>query len=111
MAKLFCIIKRYNRKKVTDFLPYDKCLELYNGNDKLYRKTHKIIKEEELSDDENNIIQNNNNNNYENRITKLESAVDNLQNRVSRLEGNMYPQAVDYNNYPKATYQNSMNMM
>ena len=55
--------------------------------------------------------QNNNNNNYENRITKLESAVDNLQNRVSRLEGNMYPQAVDYNNYPKATYQNSMNMM
>lgn len=47
MAKLFCIIKRYNRKKVTDFLPYDKCLELYNSNDKLYRKTHKIIKEEE----------------------------------------------------------------
>ena len=52
-----------------------------------------------------------NNNNYDNRISKLESTVENLQNRVSRLEGNMYPQAVDYNNYPKATYQNSMNMM
>ena len=34
------------------------------------------------------------------KATKLESAVDNLQNRVSRLEGNMYPQAVDYNSYP-----------
>lgn len=49
MAKLFCIIKRYNKKKVTDFLPYDKCLELYNGNDKVYRKTHKIIKEEDYN--------------------------------------------------------------
>lgn len=58
MAKLFCIIKRYNRKKVTDFLPYDKCLELYNGNDKFYRKTHKIIKEEEY----NKIIKNLSNN-------------------------------------------------
>ena len=58
MAKLFCIIKRYNRKKVTDFLPYDKCLELYNENDKLYRKTHKIIKEEEY----NKIIKNLSNN-------------------------------------------------
>ncbi len=47
MAKLFCIIKRYNRKKVTDFLPYDKCLELYNENDKLYRKTHKIMEEKD----------------------------------------------------------------
>lgn len=53
----------------------------------------------------------NNNSNLENRISKLENTVDNLQNRVSRLEGNMYPQAVDYNNYPKSTYQNSMNMM
>lgn len=52
-----------------------------------------------------------NNSNLENRISKLENTVDNLQNRISRLEGNMYPQAVDYNNYPKATYQNSMNMM
>lgn len=58
MAKLFCIIKRYNRKKVTDFLPYDKCLELYNENDKLYRKTHKIIKEEEY----NKIVKNLSNN-------------------------------------------------
>ena len=58
MAKLFCIVKRYNRKKVTDFLPYDKCLELYNGNDKLYRKTHKIIKEEEY----NKIVKNLSNN-------------------------------------------------
>ena len=49
MAKLFCIIKRYNKKKVTDFLPYNKCLELYNSSDKLYRKTHKIIKEEEYN--------------------------------------------------------------
>ena len=53
----------------------------------------------------------NSNNNYENRITKLEQQIDNLQNRVSRLEGNMYPQAVEYNTYPKTTYQNSMNMM
>ena len=51
------------------------------------------------------------NNNYDNKISKLESEVSNLQNRISRLEGNMYPQAVDYNNYTKATYQNSMNMM
>lgn len=51
------------------------------------------------------------NNNYESRIQKLENEVNNLQNRVSRLEGNIYPQAVDYNNYPKASYQNSMNMM
>lgn len=47
MAKLFCIIKRYDRKKVTDFLPYNKCLDLFNNQDKVYRKTHKIIKEEE----------------------------------------------------------------
>lgn len=47
MAKLFCIIHKFTRKKTTDFLPYNKCLDLYNGEDKVYRKTHKIIKEEE----------------------------------------------------------------
>ena len=52
-----------------------------------------------------------NNSNIENRISKLENTVDNLQNRVNRLEQSMYPQAVDYNNYPKTSYQNSMNMM
>jgi tetrahydromethanopterin S-methyltransferase subunit B len=51
------------------------------------------------------------NSNLESKISKLETEVNNLQNRVSRLEGSMYPQAVDYNSYPKATYQNSMNMM
>ena len=52
-----------------------------------------------------------NNNNLENRISKLENTEDNLQNRITRLEGSMYPQAIDYNNYPKTTYQNSMNIM
>lgn len=51
------------------------------------------------------------NKNNDSKINELESKIDNLQNRVSRLEGNMYPQAVDYNSYPKTTYQNSMNMM
>ena len=50
-------------------------------------------------------------NNNDNKIAKLEQEINNLQTRVSRLEGSMYPQAVDYNSYPKATYQNSMNMM
>ena len=58
MAKLFCIIKRYDRKKVTDFLPYDKCLELYNENDKVYRKTHKIIKEEDYNKINRNFVPN-----------------------------------------------------
>lgn len=49
--------------------------------------------------------------NMNNKINQLEKQIDNLQNRVSRLEGSMYPQAVDYNTYPKATYQNSMNIM
>ena len=52
-----------------------------------------------------------NNSNIENRIIKLENTVDNLQNRINRLEGNTYPQAVDYNTYPKASYQNSLNIM
>ncbi len=50
-------------------------------------------------------------NNMDNRLSKLENEINNLQNRVSRLESNIYPQAVDYNTYPKATYQNSMNVM
>ena len=54
---------------------------------------------------------NSSNNNYESRITKIESDVDNLQTRLSRLEGSIYPQAVEYNSYPKTTYQNSLNMM
>ena len=58
MAKLFCIIKRYDKKKVTDFLPYDKCLELYNENDKVYRKTHKIIKEEDYNKINRNFVPN-----------------------------------------------------
>lgn len=58
MAKLFCIIKRYDKKKVTDFLPYDKCLELYNGNNKVYRKTHKIIKEEDYNKINRNFVSN-----------------------------------------------------
>lgn len=58
MAKLFCIIKRCNKKKVTDFLSYDKCLELYNGNDKVYRKTHKIIKEEDYNKINRNFVPN-----------------------------------------------------
>ena len=48
------------------------------------------------------------NNDMEKKIKKLESQIDNLQNRVSRLEGSMYPQAIDYNTYSKNTYQNMM---
>ena len=50
-------------------------------------------------------------NNLESKISKLENKIDNLQNRVSRLENNMYPQAIDSNTFPKATYQNSLNIM
>ena len=40
-------------------------------------------------------------NNYESRISKLEAEINNLQTRLSRLEGSMYPQAIDYNTYTK----------
>ena len=50
-------------------------------------------------------------NNYDSRISKIETEINNLQNRVSRLEGSMYPQAVDYNTYPKTSYQNSLNII
>lgn len=38
------------------------------------------------------------NNDIDKKIKKLENQIDNLQNRVSRLEGSMYPQAIDYKN-------------
>lgn len=47
MAKLFCIAHKYTRKKITDFLPYNKCLDLFNNQDKVYRKTHKIMEEKD----------------------------------------------------------------
>ena len=45
------------------------------------------------------------NNDIENKIKKLDKQIENLQNRVSRLEGSLYPQAVDYNTYSNNTYQ------
>ena len=47
MAKLFCIVHKFNRKKTTDFLSYNKCLDLFNNQDKVYRKTHKIMEEKD----------------------------------------------------------------
>ena len=47
MAKLFCVVHKFTRKKTTDFLPYNKCLDLFNGEDKVYRKTHKIMEEKD----------------------------------------------------------------
>lgn len=51
------------------------------------------------------------NNQNDNTFNSIQKQIDSLNNRITRLENNMYPQAVDYNNYPKASYQNSMNMM
>lgn len=44
-------------------------------------------------------------NNVESKIKQMEKQIDNLQNRVSRLEENMYPKAIDYSN---TTYQSMM---
>ena len=49
--------------------------------------------------------QNSNTQNYQ--LQTLENEINNLKQRVSRLENSMYPEALDYSK----TYQNSLNMM
>ena len=50
MAKTnYCIYHKFKRKKVTNFLPYDKCLQYYNNEDKVFRMNHKIISEKDYN--------------------------------------------------------------
>lgn len=47
MAKVFCIINKHNRKLVKEG-GYDECLQYFNAQDKVFRKTHKIINQKDF---------------------------------------------------------------